>query len=577
MRKLSFPKLINKSRAVWITTIVLSSMFFALAVPRSVSYATQDDSAGAIYLWHKDETAKEAGFMPNLANSMVCMLSGCGDKTDTAWTASDSNGSVLGTLGDIGDSFYENPTGSAIIWAQDQYNLATGQGSFRAFAYNPNDTDVYYVSGYAALEGTIGLWNWSRNIVYALFIIILVAVAFMILFRRSLGGQQYVTLTNSLPSIVLSLVLVTFSYPISAVFIDAVSIGCNLAYNIIIAAPNAPGHNLVAEINAGSGTYYEVPRIEEQKDLDYKITVSGTVTVTKVDGQVFKDSVPVKQVLQPDDPQMSLWSIFWSSNAQVCGSIPIGIGKLTDEATAESCNFSKYMVPSAVYSPISQTINAVLTALTSIGAENVLIELALIILIITTQLKILKRLISDYMILSFFPILSPWVFLVAALPNRTSKMLTDYAKILGWSAANMVIIYACFLILIVLGYTTAKPIALENSTPEIPTFQLSDSFKASSQLKWVPPMLGYSYGQIIGNNSTSSNTQVITTLIIVFFFMAIPRIPEEIQSWLSVPQLPPLLRNTGQDVGSGIKQAAGYASGGIGTIVSNRFGKNKGQ
>ena len=581
-----FPKrLFTKSRMVWMATFIFAFAFLLANTPLTKLRAVVKDSAGAIYIsnFNKD-TGEQDGFLVNLISGVGDTLRGNAVVTNTTATGSaviEYKGGVATALSDVGDYLYENPTGSAMIWAQDQIQQITSGKKFVAFAYDPNDTDIYQVSGYTALSNTIGLWNWSRNIVYAIFIIILIAVAFMILFRRSLGGQQYITLTNSLPSIILSLVLITFSYPISAAFIDAVSIGCNVAYNVIIAAPNAPGRAFIDGVN-GSPVY--VNKVHDTGVVQTVYNASNTPGSTIVNGVNVTGGTQIKNILQPDDQQMSLWAVFYTSNAQVCGKINIfGVETAVDttpNATA-NCEWSKFMAPTAMYGIFGSIINGIFKALSMTGLGNVLVEVAMLFLIISTELKILKRLLTDYLILSFFPILSPWLFLVAALPNRTSKVIGDFVKILGWSALNMIIIYACFLILIVLGYSSAKTVDVlgDNGVPITgATFQLGDAFKGASQLKWVPPMLGYSYGQIVGDSSVtgSNGNTIITTIIIIAFFMAIPRIPEEIQSWMQVPQLPALLRNTGQDLSQGVQGAGKAVAGGAGALSRIKLGGGQG-
>lgn len=541
-------------------TFLFSFVFLAINIPVNVSFAFKEDSAAAIYWAHQDTDGSVTGGLSTIINSVTRNLAGYEEVTDVSASGelvTEYKGGVVSVLSEFGDSLYEEPAGSAIIWAQDQFRMAFNGQQFTAFAFNPNDTDIYQVSGYTALENTIGLWNWSRSIVYGFFIIILIAVAFMILFRSSLGGQQFVTLTNSLPSIVLSLVLITFSYPISALFIDAVSIGTGVAYNIIIANPNAPGYGIINN-NLSTDRYVEQP-------VDVTVLDSnGTPVPGKADGVSVSGETPIQNVLQPDDLQMSIWSVFKTSNAKVCGKLPI-IGTPVSPGQTDQCQFAQYVAPAAVRNTFTAISNKLVSIIGTLGIENVLIDLALIVLILTTQLKLLKRLLTDYLILSFFPILSPWLFLVAALPNRTTKIITDYVKILGFSALNMVIIYACFLILLVMGYSS------KDTSVETTGFQLGESFKATSQLKWVPPMLGYSYGQIVGGDSLTDNANIITTVIIIAFFMAIPRIPEEIQTMMQVPQLPALMRNTGQDIVGGVKQAGGYAAGGVGGLMSLRL------
>ncbi len=77
-------------------------------------------------------------------------------------------------------------------------------------------------TGYSHLQdlGVEQVWLMFRNIAYVGFVLILVATGFMIMFRTKIGGQVAVTVMNSLPSILVGLVLVTFSFAIVGFAID---------------------------------------------------------------------------------------------------------------------------------------------------------------------------------------------------------------------------------------------------------------------------------------------------------------------------------------------------------------------
>lgn len=87
---------------------------------------------------------------------------------------------------------------------------------------NPNSNSVYAADGYSYLVdlGLVRLWNFFRNIAYVLFVVMLIATGFMIMFRQKIGGQIAITVFNSLPNVVIGLVLVTFSFFIVGVMLN---------------------------------------------------------------------------------------------------------------------------------------------------------------------------------------------------------------------------------------------------------------------------------------------------------------------------------------------------------------------
>lgn len=84
------------------------------------------------------------------------------------------------------------------------------------------ETSSVYASGFEDLVGTgiDEIWSFTRNLAYLGFVIVMIVIGFMIMFRNKIGGQALVTLGNTLPRIVVSLVLVTFSFAIMGLIID---------------------------------------------------------------------------------------------------------------------------------------------------------------------------------------------------------------------------------------------------------------------------------------------------------------------------------------------------------------------
>lgn len=78
--------------------------------------------------------------------------------------------------------------------------------------------------GYTGLSPVRGLWRGVRDLVYFLTIFLVIALAFMIMFRVKLGPQTVVTVQSAIPKVAITLVLVTFSYAIAGFMLDLVYI-----------------------------------------------------------------------------------------------------------------------------------------------------------------------------------------------------------------------------------------------------------------------------------------------------------------------------------------------------------------
>lgn len=74
--------------------------------------------------------------------------------------------------------------------------------------------------GFAALDPILDLWKKFRNIAYLCFIFLFIVIGFLIMFRAKIGGQTAVTAQQAIPSVIISLLFVTFSYAIVGLLID---------------------------------------------------------------------------------------------------------------------------------------------------------------------------------------------------------------------------------------------------------------------------------------------------------------------------------------------------------------------
>jgi hypothetical protein len=97
------------------------------------------------------------------------------------------------------------------------------------------ESKTVYASGFADLQesGIQPLWNFMRNLAYLGFVIIMIVIGFMIMFRHKIGGQMIVTVGNTIPRVVVSLVLVTFSFAIMGLILDISGIMMKLTMGIL--------------------------------------------------------------------------------------------------------------------------------------------------------------------------------------------------------------------------------------------------------------------------------------------------------------------------------------------------------
>jgi hypothetical protein len=120
-------------------------------------------------------------------------------------------GYILGSVSEI----YSNPPASGVTeiktLASRIIDSSTGVTPAYAQGY-----------GFDSLSSVQTLWKAARNVTYLLIIIILIASGFMIMFRVKINPQTVVSLQVMIPKLVITLILVTFSFAIAGFVIDMV-------------------------------------------------------------------------------------------------------------------------------------------------------------------------------------------------------------------------------------------------------------------------------------------------------------------------------------------------------------------
>ena len=131
-------------------------------------------------------------------------------------------GGALGGLGTVLVALYTNPPTST---GEYLASVGEGLGIKNAYAQNIGSGGS---SGDAVIKPVLKLWQISRNLSYLAFILVFIAIGFMIMLRAKISPQAVITAQAALPGLVIGLILVTFSYFISALLIDLAFIGMNL-------------------------------------------------------------------------------------------------------------------------------------------------------------------------------------------------------------------------------------------------------------------------------------------------------------------------------------------------------------
>jgi len=135
--------------------------------------------------------------------------------------------SVFGFMSNLIIIPYANPPASGVMWAYEGLQNA---------GFVPKTMAAEGI-GFAAIKPFSNLWKIFRDLSYMLLVIVLIAIGFMIMFRAKINPQTVISVENALPKIVISLILITFSFAIAGFIIDLMYVIIGITVSVLIKDP----------------------------------------------------------------------------------------------------------------------------------------------------------------------------------------------------------------------------------------------------------------------------------------------------------------------------------------------------
>ncbi len=123
----------------------------------------------------------------------------------------DNNGGAVNQMGQLIGMTYNFP-----ISSNDYATYLSHNFGFSKKAQAAEEGGI----GFEGLKPIQKIWIQFRNIVYLLFSLIVVIIGLGIMFRFKLNDRAVMAVQNQIPKIIITLVLVTFSFPIAGFLID---------------------------------------------------------------------------------------------------------------------------------------------------------------------------------------------------------------------------------------------------------------------------------------------------------------------------------------------------------------------
>lgn len=177
-----------------------------------------------------------------LYRGMLCTFIGEACTDNPADADKNYNKSIMGFMGNLIAMPYANPPASGVYYAYDTLQNA----GFVPKAYAAEGI------GFASLKPLMSIWKAFRNVAYLILVIVLIAIGFMIMFRMKLNPQTVISMENTLPKIIVSMILITFSFAIAGFLIDLMYFGIALIVS------------LLSTVNIGKLSIKELPSVQNK-------------------------------------------------------------------------------------------------------------------------------------------------------------------------------------------------------------------------------------------------------------------------------------------------------------------------
>ncbi|MDP4011355.1 MAG: hypothetical protein Q8P72_03970 [Candidatus Roizmanbacteria bacterium] len=170
-------------------------------------------------------TETDQGKVMGLAyRGTLCSLFGETCTNNPSDAAKFKDGSLFGSVSGLMATPYSNPPASGLAWARE--GLASSGLIPSAYASEG--------IGFSSIKGFLSVWTGFRNISLLLLVMLTVILGFMVMFRSKMGGQTAVSLDSILPRIVITMILISFSFAIAGFMIDLMYVTIGLVVDILL-------------------------------------------------------------------------------------------------------------------------------------------------------------------------------------------------------------------------------------------------------------------------------------------------------------------------------------------------------
>ncbi|HPT66135.1 MAG TPA: hypothetical protein PK257_02375 [Candidatus Woesebacteria bacterium] len=327
---------------------------------------------------------------------------------------------LLGTSTKMATAFYQ-PQASGVEYIAQVKNNFLGKPTYAQ--------GVAFKSG-ESLQPLLPLWKILRNVIYALASVIFIVIGIMIMLRVKISPQAVITLQNSIPKLVTSLVLVTFSYAIAGLIID-------LSYwiqgMVLMIFFSAKGIGLDSSLFTGAKWANLIP-----------VDLIGTNSFYNFKNLANADFVTLSMLANATVPGGSMLALGGLVGQVVLGSIIGGLGGLFGSGVGGALNWGG--------GAISWLVGAV---------GGVVLMIVLFIIIAIWLIKLFFGLLTAYVTIIIQIITAPIMIGIGAFPNSkagfSSWLINLISKVAVFPVVLIAVVFINYIIDNVAGIDLWRP------------------------------------------------------------------------------------------------------------------------
>ena len=415
-----FPSINTLTKIIFIALIAITATFFVknILAANNIIKQTQDAQVKS----NNAESWQLNSWNTNTVNLLTTLTGPLPFNEDGSIDESKYQLSgLLGTSTKMATAFYQPQASGVEYIAQVKDNFLGKPTYAQGVAFKTGES----------LQPLLPLWKILRNVIYALSSLVFIIIGIMIMLRVKISPQAVITIQNSIPKLVTSLILVTFSYAIAGLIID---ISYWIQGMVLMIFFSAKGTGLESSLFTGAKWSNLIP-------VD---SIFGTGSYYNFKNLATADFVKLSMLANATVPGGSMLALGGLVGQVVLGSIIGGIGGLFGSAVGGALNWGG--------GAIGWLVGA---------AGGIVFMIVLFILIAIWLIKLFFGLLSTYVTIIIQIITAPIIIGMGAFPNSkigfSSWLMDLVSKVAVFPVVLIAVVFINYIIDNVAGTDLWRP------------------------------------------------------------------------------------------------------------------------